>query len=195
MVREYVVRQLAPVLSRLNALERFPMPERGERGERGEDGPAGPTGRDGATGRDGRDGKDGKDGKDGEDGRDGSNGADGFGFDDLSVTYDGERRITLRFQKGNRAREFPIDLPVPIDRGVWRAGELSQRGDGKSHGGSFWIAQRDTQARPEEGEDWRLAVKRGRDGRDGKDGEKGETGSTGRAGRDLTQMGADGSKW
>ena len=39
------------------------------------------------------------------------------------------------------------------------------------------------------------AARDGRDGRDGKDGAKGDPGPQGKAGRDLTQLGADGSKW
>jgi hypothetical protein len=39
-------------------------------------------------------------------------------------------------------------------------------GDAVSHGGSLFIAQGDTNAKPGKSDDWRLAVKRGADGRD-----------------------------
>ena len=41
-----------------------------------------------------------------------------------------------------------------------------QRGDGVTLGGSFFIAQADTTAKPGKSDEWRLAVKRGADGRD-----------------------------
>ena len=34
-------------------------------------------------------------------------------------------------------------------------------------GGSLFIAQADTEAKPETNDDWKLAVKRGRNGKDG----------------------------
>jgi integrin beta 3 len=164
--RDYVGRQLAPILERLSALERRPAPERGERGE------AGPTG------------------------RDGRDGADGVGFDDLSVAYDGERTITLKFVRGQRVAEFPIVIPFPLHRDIWEPGKGYAKGDCVTWGGSIFMATRDApQEKPEEGSGWRLIVKRGRDGRDGAKGDKGDAGSAGRAGRDLTNMGPDGSKW
>jgi len=58
-------------------------------------------------------------------------------------------------------------VPLVIDRGVFRADGLYDKGDGVTFGGSFWIAQTETAARPGEGNtDWRLAVKKGRDGKD-----------------------------
>ncbi|MDX0572168.1 hypothetical protein GOD68_18230 [Sinorhizobium medicae] len=105
----------------------------------------------------GRDGIDAK-GKDGE---------DGLGFDDLDCLYDGEKTVTLKFTKGERVKEFSFAMPVVIDRGVYREGKGYKAGDGVTWGGSFWIAQKDTDAKPDAGDEWRLAVKRGRDGKDG----------------------------
>lgn len=92
----------------------------------------------------------------------GKNGVDGVGFDELSAEYDGERTITLRFERGETVKTFSFEMPVVLDRGVWREGEY-RAGDGVTHSGSYWIAQRDTSDRPETGDNWRLAVKRGRD--------------------------------
>jgi hypothetical protein len=103
----------------------------------------------------------------GKDGNPGKPGADGFGFDDMDVSYDGEKTITLRFAKGERTKEFAFEIPVVIDRGVFREGSEYKAGDGVTWAGSFWIAQKHTCAKPDTGEDWRLSVKRGRDGRDG----------------------------
>lgn len=121
-------------------------------------------GKDGANGRDGAAGADGADGCDGANGRDG---ADGFGFEDMDLIED-ERGVMLCFKRGAVVKEFP--LPVVVDCGVWK--ERSYRkGSGVTWGGSFWIAQRDTEAKPDtQDSGWRLAVKRGRDGRDGRDG-------------------------
>lgn len=133
-------------------------------------------------------------GRPGDPGKPGENGRDGFGFDDLEWDYDGERTVTLRFVKGEHVKDFPVRLPVPLYRGIWREGRY-ERGDVVTFGGSTFVAQEDTDEKPEAGKAWRLAVKRGRDGKDGKNGERGLKGDKGDPGRDLTQMGLDGKKW
>lgn len=116
-------------------------------------------------GKDGANGRDGADGAPGAKGADGRDGIDGLGFDDLDLIED-ERGLHLRFIRGTVIKEFV--LPVVIDRGVWREGPYV-KGSGTSWAGSFWIAQRDTSAKPDTPDSgWRLAVKRGRDGKDGK---------------------------
>lgn len=100
-------------------------------------------------------------------GKDGDPGNDGLGFDDLDAAYDGEKTITLTFMRGERVKEFAFTMPVVIDRGVYRDGSEYRAGDGVTWGGSFWIAQKDTSAKPDAGDDWRLSVKRGRDGKNG----------------------------
>ncbi len=162
-------------------------PENGKDGRDGIDGKDGAPGEKGEAGRDGLDVKglfraeggrlvatmsDGsvKDlgefvGKDGEPGAPGRDGADGVGFDDLSVQYDGEKSFTLKFTKGERVKEFSFALPVMIDRGFFSQGKSYQAGDGVTWAGNYWIAQKDTDAKPGEGTDWRIAVKRGRDGK------------------------------
>lgn len=58
-------------------------------------------------------------------------------------------------------------LPIVIDRGVYRADERYAKGDGVTWGGSYSIAQKDEpQGEPGKSDDWRLAVRRGRDGKD-----------------------------
>jgi hypothetical protein len=103
----------------------------------------------------------------GKDGNPGKDGVDGLGFDDIEAVYDGEKTITLKFTQGERVKEFAFAMPVVIDRGVYKTGETYTAGDGVTFGGSFWIAQKDTETKPEAGDDWRLSVKRGRDGKDG----------------------------
>jgi hypothetical protein len=104
-------------------------------------------------------------GKDGDSGKDG---ADGLGFDDLSATYDGERGVVLKFQRGEVVKEFALHLPVVIDRGYWREGTEAKAGDAMTHDGTLWIALRDTKAKPaRESEDWRIGARKGRDGLQG----------------------------
>src|SRR5690606_30796153 len=70
-------------------------------------------------------------------GDDGKPGADGLGFDDLSVEYDGEKTVTLKFVRGEQSKEFPLVLPVVIDRGVFSEGKTYGPGDGVTWAGSF----------------------------------------------------------
>jgi hypothetical protein len=169
-------------------LATIPAPKDGKDGEPGAPGKDGEPGAPGERGRDGLDVKDlfradggrlmavmsdgtTKDlgvfvGSDGKDGAPGADGKDGVGFDDLTVEFDGERTATLKFSRGENVKEFPIVLPVVLDRGVFKDGSAYVRGDGVTWGGSFWIAQKDTKAKPGEGPDWRLAVKKGRDGKE-----------------------------
>lgn len=167
----------------------------GQDGRDGADGKDGVDGQDGKDGHDGADGKDGagiadlvidRDGNliasftdgrmkhlgqvVGKDGKDGGDGKDGipFGVDDLDMTLmeDG-RTLRMSFTKGDTEYAFQIPFPVVIDRGVFADGKSYEEGDGVTWGGSFWIAQRATGAKPDSADSgWRLAVKRGRDGKD-----------------------------
>ena len=157
----------------------------GRDGKDGERGPQGEKGMDGSNGRDGLDVKDlfradgGRlvavlsDGTTrdlgefvGKDGRDGLNGNDGADFTDCTIDYDGERTITIR----SGSATITKTVPIPIDRGYYRDGMASEKGDIVTHDGNAWIAQRDTKAKPcRESGDWRMLARRGRDGRDGID--------------------------
>lgn len=106
-----------------------------------------------------------------KDGIDGKNGKDGLGFDDLQCEFDGDRTVTLKFMQGDRVKSIDLLMPIVIDRGVFKEGQSYQSGDGVTWGGSFWIAQKATDAKPDSKDSgFRLAVKKGRDGRDGRDG-------------------------
>lgn len=176
------------------AAKAIPVPKDGKDGRDGADGAAGEKGADGINGRDGLDAvtpilKDGvllftmsdgtvkevgavlgKDGKDGKDGAAGKDGADGLGFDDLDVAFDGERSVSIKFQRGDQVKEFPLTLPIVLDRGVWQERGMDgggyKQGDGVSWGGSFYIARKDTFAKPDDFDAWRLSVKRGKDARE-----------------------------
>lgn len=104
-------------------------------------------------------------GKDGEPGKDGR---DGFGFDDMDAcVLDDDRTIELSFKRGEEEKAFTFKWPTPIDRGVYKASESYSTGDAVTWGGSLWIAQKETDAKPDTPDSgWRLAVKKGRDGKD-----------------------------
>ena len=161
------------------AVKAIPAPADGKDGEPGERGEKGEPGRDGLDVKDlfradgGRlvavmsDGttKDlgvfvGADGKDGDTGKDG---ADGLGFEDMDFETDEHGRVTAKFQRGDVVKS--VRLPGIVDRGPYRSGEAYIKGDAVSYGGSLWIAQDDTEDKPDGGKGWRLAVKRGRDGK------------------------------
>jgi len=152
----------------VRALARMPGPQ-GERGLQGERGEAGTPG---AIGPAGADGKNGEPGQKGEPGR---NAADLTYLQDYTAeqvvralktatftTADGGR--TLRWAVGDAVHE--IKTAIVLDAGVWREGKDYAAGDAVSHGGSLFIAQKGTTAKPGASDDWRLAVKRGNDGRD-----------------------------
>lgn len=191
VVADEVAKAIEPLHARIAELEAR-EPVAGPAGEKGE------TGADGAKGQDGADGRGikdllidrdgsliasmndgemknlgpviGKDGADGTDGKKGKDGRDGFGFDDMDVcVLDDDRTIELSFRRGEEEKAFTLKWPTVVDRGVYKAGESYDPGDAVSWGGSLWIAQQETTAKPDTADSgWRLAVKRGRDGKDAK---------------------------
>lgn len=170
----------------------------GAHGLDGKDGGAGIDGKDGAPGRDGIDGKEGAIGEKGDRGRDGAglagaligrdgqllvtlsngdildlgpvSGKDGLGFEDMTEELaDDGRTIIRRYARDDQVKEFRHTFAVVLDRGIWKDGAY-QIGDGVTWGGHYFIAQKQTTAKPmtpEAQSDWRLAVKKGRDGKDG----------------------------
>jgi integrin beta 3 len=167
-------------LTEVRAFARLPGPpgesgpegKRGQRGETGERGERGERGAPGATGPAGVDGKDGERGAKGEAGR---NAVDLTLIEEMIeqrvqrtikagsfTSSDGGR--TLRWAIGETVHE--IKTAIVLDAGVWKEGTAYAGGDGVTLGGSFFIAQVATTARPGKSDDWRLAVKRGTDGRD-----------------------------
>lgn len=177
-------------------------------GRDGEPGPAGKDGRDGKNGDPGPAGTDGKDGNGmiaaminregrliftmadgaacdlglvvGRDGEQGKPGRDGFSLKnfDTEMLPDG-RTVLLKFESGDTLETHELRFAIPMDRGVYKFGTRYQHGDAATYGGSLWIAQKDTDAKPGDDDSWRLAVKRGRDGKDGKDGPPGPQGPKG----------------
>lgn len=185
-----------------NAIAAIPTPLQGFPGRDGIDGK---DGRDGVDGKDGAPGERGPWGEPGERGEKGEPGRDGRDASDLTVIrgmIEGEvsQRVsnavaemfgsikaasdddgrTIYFKVGDVSHE--IKTAIVLDRGVWTERGY-ERGDGVTWGGSFWIAQKDTETKPDTPKsDWRLAVKRGRDAKDGKPGERGPIGPKGEKG-------------
>jgi integrin beta 3 len=167
-------------LAEVRALARLPGPpgdtgpegkpgQQGERGEKGEPGAMGPAGLEGKTGERGQKGEPGR------------NAADLTYLQDYAAeqvsraiktstvtSLDGGR--TLRWAIGDTVHE--IKTAIVLDAGVWKEGMSYVAGDGVTLGGSFFIAQAETAAKPGKSDDWRLAVKRGSDGRDWRPDEK-----------------------
>jgi hypothetical protein len=98
---------------------------------------------------------------------DGIDGRDGMSFEEFEEVDGGIGRKTLRWSRaGQVMREIPIDYFC--DRGVWREDVADYlKGNSVTFGGSLWISQKDSpNGKPGLSEDWRLAVKKGRDGKD-----------------------------
>lgn len=118
----------------------------------------------------------------GKDGANGKDGADGFGLEDFSADFDGDRTVLLKFARGAVVKTFPLALPFQRYQGVYQEGKGYALGDTVTWAGSTWHCQDATTTKPGEGSKaWTLIVKRGRDGKDG------ENGKDGKPGRDLTK--------
>src|SRR5262245_28285828 len=192
-VREVVSAALAPLAARMDALEARPALEgppgppgrpgvAGEPGPQGSAGPAGEPGQQGAAGECGPPGPQGQPGGKGEKGEPGRDGRDAADLALLSrmiieqiaaevaavfkaasfTSADGGRTLTAAL--GPVIQE--VKTNVILDAGVWAADRAYVAGDAVTYGGSIFIAQKMTSKQPEKSDDWRLAVKRGRDGRD-----------------------------
>ncbi|HFK2233677.1 TPA: hypothetical protein ACGXEV_000416 [Pseudomonas aeruginosa] len=88
---------------------------------------------------------------------------------DLALGEDG-RTVTVKMQAGDVVVEKSVRIASVIDRGVFSAEKYYEQGDGTTYGGCYWIAQKDAPIGvPGGSDDWRLAVKKGRDGKDLRD--------------------------
>jgi hypothetical protein len=144
-------------LTEIRALTRLPGPQ-GDPGPEGKPGPTGEKGEPGAKGEPGRNAAD-------------LNYLQNYAGEQVAralktatmTTPDGGR--TLHWAIGEKVHE--IKTAIVLDAGVWKEGKDYVPGDAVTLGGSLFIAQRATTAKPEDKSgDWRLAVKRGHDGRD-----------------------------
>lgn len=103
-------------------------------------------------------------------GKDGANGKDGIGFDDLSVEFDGDRTLALKFERGDVTKTFPIALPFLRYKGIYQQGQEYVQGDTVTYANQLWYCHEPTITPPNDGSKvWQLCVRKGRDGRDGRD--------------------------
>lgn len=94
-------------------------------------------------------------------------GKDGFALEDLQMSFDGERTLSMKFVRGDLVKSLDMVLPTVLDRGVFREGDSYVKNDGVTFGGSYFIVKKDSpEGKPGLSDDFRLSVKRGRDGKD-----------------------------
>lgn len=97
----------------------------------------------------------------------GKDGKDALSVDDFDLTIEDDRKVTVSLKCGDRVVEKSVIIPSIIDKGVFGDGLTYEKGDAVSYGGQLYIAQKDApEGKPSTTNDWRLAVKRGRDGRE-----------------------------
>ena len=163
-----LVTQLAPRDGR-DGLPGVPGPP-GERGVPGEPGPQGVPGAPGPEGAAGAPGVAGAPGRDGADGLPGT-------LEAVTFACSG-RTVTVQRASGEVLGTW--EVPAVLYRGVYRTTDEYTPGDAVTYGGSLWIAQATTRARPVEGSEvWALAVKRGEPGKPGATGPQGPVGVRG----------------
>ena len=92
-------------------------------------------------------------------------GKDALSLDDFTATQEDDgRTVVFSLAVGEQRKEARLSFPVVVDRGFWKDGVMAEKGDGYTHAGSWWVAQRATDTKPDVSNDnWRLAVRRGRD--------------------------------
>lgn len=90
------------------------------------------------------------------------------GVKSQSVEYNGERDAVIKtVLSDGHVNECAIKIPALLDKGVFRDGQIYEKGDGVTFGGSYWISLKDNpEGKPGSSDDFRLAVKRGRDARE-----------------------------
>lgn len=100
--------------------------------------------------------------------KDGADGKNAVELEDFEIELsDDGRTVKMLLKRGEEIIERSVKINAILDKGVFRDGEFYEKGDGVTYGGCFWIGQKDApQGKPGESDDWRLAVKRGRDGRE-----------------------------
>ena len=100
--------------------------------------------------------------------KDGVDGKNAVELEDFSIELDNDgRTVKMLLKRGEDIIERCVKINAILDKGVFRDGEAYEKGDGVTFGGCFWISQKDApEGRPGNTDDWRMAVKRGRDGRE-----------------------------
>ena len=117
-----------------------------------------------------------------KDGKDGTPGRDALDLEDIEMAIDDDGFLNVSMKRGEFQKQWRLYIPTVSDKGTYKPEGKYLRQNGVTHRGSFWIAQVDNPSEtPGTGQQWRMAVKAGRDA---KDGAKGETGPQGPPGKD-----------
>lgn len=118
--------------------------------------------------------------------KDGTPGRDALDLEDFDMKHDGDGLVTFTFKRGSVEKRFDVRLPRFKYHGVFQEGRAYREGDAVTHGGSLFIARKDSPSgKPAAEGDWQLAVKQGGQGRMGEPGRPGKDGKDGLNGRDL----------
>lgn len=99
-------------------------------------------------------------------GRNGADGKDGLGVDGVTLEYDdATHEVVERWSAAGVTKELRRPAGGIHAKGYWREGSKAKAGDAWTHDGTLWIAKRDTNTKPcyENGDDWQMAAKKGRD--------------------------------
>ncbi|MGE0362808.1 MAG: hypothetical protein AB7R67_18995 [Vicinamibacterales bacterium] len=121
----------------------------------------------------------------GQDGAPGGDGRDGLGFEDLSFEWDDRGRLYAVYARGDVSKR--ARLPGFQFQEVYKAGTEYLIGDVVQWGGDMWVARADGELlTPGTGaaaaQQWRMAVRRGREGKAGPKGDTGDRGPKGEQG-------------
>lgn len=90
------------------------------------------------------------------------------GIESISIDQVSERsfKSVVTYSSGS-VLEKSFSIPAILDKGVYSDTGTYEKGDGVTYAGSYWIVQKDSpEGKPGSSDDFRLAVKRGRDGRE-----------------------------
>lgn len=99
-------------------------------------------------------------------GRNGADGKDGLGVDGVTLEYDDTtHEVIERWSAAGVTKELRRPAGGIHAKGYWREGAKAKAGDAWTHDGTLWIAKRETNTKPcyENGDDWQMAAKKGRD--------------------------------
>jgi hypothetical protein len=86
------------------------------------------------------------------------------GVADVLIEQQDDRTFAVKvFKSGGDVVLKSFSLPVMIYKDLFRDGNIYKAGDVVTWAGHMWICKKETDAKPVEGEAWRIAVKRGQD--------------------------------
>jgi hypothetical protein len=86
------------------------------------------------------------------------------GVADVEVDMRSERGFVIRITKASGAtitKDFTI--PSMVYKDLFREGTIYAKGDVVTWAGHMWVCKQETDAKPVEGDVWRICVKRGQD--------------------------------